>query len=165
MKDTLGRENRKLEDRICPECGMAFRPIRKSSKYCSRKCLWANNGGQNRKEEVWWKNNRGYIEGKIWLGDKQIRVKQHRWIMEKHLGRALLPNEDVHHRNGDKTDNSIENLELVLHGEHATEHNYSRIYGHGRKINISDDERKARSERMRQMRRKDGRVTSQLRSA
>jgi hypothetical protein len=46
--------------------------------------------------------------------------------MEGHLKRHLGPDEIVHHVNSDRTDDRIENLEVVTRSEHGSLHMYDR---------------------------------------
>ena len=79
----------------------------KRSEFCKNSNLGVKNSS--------WKgglpiiNNRGYKEFR-W---GELRgVLEHRYVYEKHYGLKLLPYQNIHHINGDKLDNRIENLEL-----------------------------------------------------
>ena len=83
---------------------------------------WQRNGhleDQRRLSVKGWVNRDGYRMRKV----NGRKLTDHRLVMSWHLGRLLEPQEIVHHINGDKLDNRIENLELVpSHSAHASHH-------------------------------------------
>jgi len=70
------------------------------------------------------KSSRGYIS--IRKKDHPFAVngyvKEHRLVMERHLGRYIFPDEHVHHIDGNKTNNDIKNLQLLSINEHMKLH-------------------------------------------
>lgn len=127
----------KAEKFNCVLCGEESLKVkgkrnRSGRYYCSKSCAAKDGGGlKGMKGEAHysWKGGRnviknGYIE--IWApkhpharGGKYVR--EHRLVMEEHIGRYLEPHELVHHLNGVKNDNRIENLKIVTNETHKGE--------------------------------------------
>jgi len=129
QRGNSGKYKPRQEPKPCA-CGCGS--IIPSPKYPSytRNYVLGHNPQPKGKDSINWKggvriNDEGYIL--IHKPDHPFSgvrgcVLEHRLIMEKHLGRYLQKWEHTHHKNGDKQDNRIENLELTTVSEHIKKH-------------------------------------------
>lgn len=67
----------------------------------------------------------------------RIFQDEHRYVMEKYLKRKLKDNEVIHHINGDKSDNRIENLQVMTLSEHSSMHQKIRPIKEETKLKLS----------------------------
>ena len=109
----------------CDRCGVTFDRWRSQrvgkKKYCSGECRAAGRVYTRGKDHPQYrgggrfKNNSGYIVFEL----QGVRKLEHRVVMENSLCRPLTDHETVHHINGDRADNRIENLQL-RQGKHGS---------------------------------------------
>lgn len=97
------------------------------AKYCSQKCKYkyrVRPTGLKYKTTMinkgWFKFKGGGIDEKGYRRIKKRR--EHIMVMEKYLGRKLYPYEVIHHLNGNRQDNRIENLSVIPKKEHDNYH-------------------------------------------
>lgn len=119
----------------CEICSKSFKifPSRKGiRKYCSKECgrigiAITNHYSRKGVNSPNWNggrhiNKHGYVMVHDENGGKYRKgsyVIEHRKVMENHIGRELLFSEIVHHIDGNRKNNDIENLKLMTRKEHV----------------------------------------------
>ena len=118
---------------ICPDCQKG-RYVYLDSYTRGKKtglCLHCFNNRKRNNSNRTWFNNAKKDYARIRMpnhprANGQGSVKRAVLIMEQNIGRYLLHVEEVHHINGNKVDDRIENLQLVTHKEHIILHHKLR---------------------------------------
>ena len=111
--------------------------------------------GQIGDKNVSWKggrkiSSRGYVlilDREHPLVEENGYILEHRMIAAEKWGIEAVRGMVVHHKDGNKQNNAIENLELMSNGDHGRHHDKTRIHKTGYKMNLTAKQRGNRSAR------------------
>lgn len=116
-------------EKTCSECGDKFNQ-RDDHKAVTTKCSTCNKPPvAYREANKSWVGGKTNHDGYVLIGQQHGHPKakgkgkyiaEHRLVMEKHLGRTLGSKEVIHHINENRSDNRLENLQVMSIGEHLT---------------------------------------------
>ena len=113
--------------KTCKFCGSTFHiyPYRKNiAKYCSRSC--GSSDKTSLKHNAWKGGLNTMLSGYVRIRINKIYIYEHRYIMEQFLNRKLKSYEVVHHIDGNRANNNIENLELFIKNKHDSKETSKR---------------------------------------
>jgi hypothetical protein len=110
--------------RTCGFCKEAFKArisyvARGQMTYCSPRCAAT---ASRKRTPVMYAGDTFYLDVHGYLSSPSTGRKMHRVVWATHFGPISSSDDVVHHRNGIKTDNRIENLVLMSRQSHATHH-------------------------------------------
>lgn len=119
-------QGQKFQWQECPKCGKPRWVGTGIVVCCCRKCYLAQFY-----EGITHKDDYTYVtlapdDPFYVMATNRGRVLEHRLVMARKLGRPLLPSEIVHHKDGDKGNNKVGNLELTTTFEHMKNLHYHR---------------------------------------
>jgi HNH endonuclease len=120
--------------RICKNCGKTFEAASEKKKrgmICSRACYmeWVRKHGRTHRASLGHvTSGRNSVRKYVKIGEGKYQL-EHRYVVEKHLGRPLHTAEVIHHINGNPADNRLENLLLTNQSNHIKIHKEAEKIG------------------------------------
>lgn len=115
--------------RPCAACGDTFTPKHQgAARYCSKKCIWLATKGSEFNARIASESRHAMRAAQVDKSNngrtyrKLYGRHEHRVIAERLLGRPLKKGEIVHHKDGDKRNNTPSNLEVMIQSAHMRAH-------------------------------------------